>query len=459
MLRSYFQKSGSFLKSSFVRNFTYVFAGNGLALLIGLAFTLIFSRIYTPEDYGLFALYMSLVTIAGQFVTLQYPGAFVIPKEEDKFFNLIRASLLCVALLSLLLFIVLLLAKNQVLHTFKAEQLGDWVYLIPIAVFLGGINDIWRSWNIRVKEFKKGALAKIASTLLTRFVTLGYGIAFKGGAPGLMLGDFMSKPADTILLQTREIRSSLPVIFRRFSLTQVWSAIKEFKRYPLFVLPGVWVYSFILQLPSFFLSIYFTKEQLGYYSMTNSLFVLPMSLLTTAIAPVFLQKIAETVNTDSKEAASPMVKRLFWGLHLAGLLPFSILIVFGDILLPFILGNKWEGAGVFASIMGYYFFFSINTYVLNSLYRVFKKEKVYLFINIGMILLCTVGLWIGATYYLSVEASIIGFSIANILGQLVHIAYNLKQANLSFLTIIFKAILAVVFVVSVLYGIKYLLFL
>lgn len=400
---------------------------------------------------------MSLTTVAGQFVTLQYPRAFVLPKENEKFYDLVRISLLSVFAFSLLILILLLIGRVSILQFFKAEALGSWIFLIPAAVFLIGINDIWRSWNIRVKEFKKGALAKIISTLFTRVMTLIYGVASKGGGLGLVLGDFVSKPADSLLIQTKAIRKALPVIWKGLRWKQVWATAKEFKQYPFFVLPGSWVFNFITQMPVIFLSIYFTKDQLGYYSMTNSLFVLPMSLLTTALAPVFLQKIAETVN-EKKTDVSGMVKKLFWMLHFTGLFPFSVLIVFGDKLLPFVLGSQWQEAGYYASVMGFYFIFFINSYVLNALYRVYNKEKIFLAVNILMLILCVLGLLIGAVVYNDAKFSIIGFCIGNAIGQITHIAYNLKFAGLPAFKYLLLSVFFAAAVIFIFYLLRFLLF-
>ncbi len=337
--------------------------------------------------------------------------------------------MLAVFLFGVFLFVVLILAKSPILSLFHAETLGNWIYLIPVSIMLGGMNDIWRSWNIRVKEFKKGASAKIFSTLFTRFFTLGYGLITKGGSIGLILGDFMSKPSDSIMVQTKKIRASIPVLWRESSITSIWATAKEYKQYPLFLLPGTWLYNLVLQLPPLFLSVYFSKDQIGYYSMTNSLFLLPMSLLTTALGPVFLQKASETFHTRPGDMTK-IVKKLYWSLHLSGLVPFAILIVFGDVVMHLFLGKQWQGAGFFASVLGYYFIFSISSYVLNALYRIYKKEKVFLLINIVTVVLCIAGLWIGAAVYRDIRYSIIGFCVANAAGQIAHIGYTLKLANL-----------------------------
>jgi O-antigen/teichoic acid export membrane protein len=452
----FFSEINSFSKSIFLKNFSYVFVGNGLALGIGLVFTPIFSRIYTPSAYGLFAIYMSLTVTVSQFITLQYPRAFVIPKDDKKFYDLVRVSMMAVFIFGLFFFLILAVAKSSILRLFHAEILGNWIYLIPVSIVLGGMNDIWRSWNIRVKEFKRGASAKIFSTLFTRFFTLGYGLITSGGSIGLILGDFISKPSDSFLVQTKRIRSSLSELWRGTSLKRVWETAKEYHQYPLFLLPGNWLYNLVLQLPPLFLGIYFSKDQIGYYSMTNSLFLLPMSVLTTALGPVFLQKASETFHNEPGEIKR-IVKKLYWTLHLSGLVPFAVLIVFGDVIMRLFLGKQWLGAGFFASVLGYYFIFSISSYVLNALYRIYKKEKVFLIINLVTVILCIAGLWAGAVVYKDIKFSITAFCIANAAGQILHIWYTLRLAKLPALKYIFLSIFLGALVVGFFYLVRILI--
>jgi O-antigen/teichoic acid export membrane protein len=318
---------------------------------------------------------------------------------------------------------------------------------------LGGMNDIWRSWNIRVKEFKKGASAKIFSTLFTRFFTLGYGLITKGGNIGLILGDFISKPSDSFLVQTKKIRSSIPLLWNEASLRSIWKTAKEFRQYPLFLLPGTWLYNLVQQLPPLFLSVYFSKDLVGYYSMANSLFLLPMSLLTTALGPVFLQKASETFHNKPGEIKR-IVKKLYWSLHLSGLVPFAILIVFGDVIMRLILGKQWQGAGFFASVLGYYFIFSISSFVLNALYRVYQRERIFLIINLVTVLLCIAGLWLGAAVYRDIKYSIIAFCVANAAGQIAHIWVSLKLAGLPALKSILLSIILAAGVVGFFYMLR-----
>jgi O-antigen/teichoic acid export membrane protein len=68
-------KLGSFLveitaKGSFAHNLAITFSGNAVAQLIGFCFTPFIARLYGPEAYGLFALFVGIANNISPLATL-----------------------------------------------------------------------------------------------------------------------------------------------------------------------------------------------------------------------------------------------------------------------------------------------------------------------------------------------------------------------------------------------------
>src|SRR5690606_4178328 len=130
------------------------------------------------------------------------------------------------------------------------------------------------------------------------------------------------------------------------------------------------------------------------------------------IAPVFLQKAAETFRADAKKLPE-LVLKVYKKLFYWGVIPFSVLIVFGDFIFRLFLGENWMLAGEFARYMGLYFAFWMISSALSSLFRIFQKEKLNLNIIVVSLFLKVSGLVIGIIFndYL---LSIILFSFGNL---------------------------------------------
>ena len=65
------------LKREFFRNFMKVFSGNAIAQVLPLLFTPIFARVFSAEDYGKLALFMTISTLIGSISGLRYELAIV----------------------------------------------------------------------------------------------------------------------------------------------------------------------------------------------------------------------------------------------------------------------------------------------------------------------------------------------------------------------------------------------
>jgi O-antigen/teichoic acid export membrane protein len=79
-------------KSEFSRNVLTLMTGTTIAQAIPIAISPILTRIYTPEDFGVFALYMSVVSIVSVVATGRYELAIMLPKKDEDAINIVTLS-------------------------------------------------------------------------------------------------------------------------------------------------------------------------------------------------------------------------------------------------------------------------------------------------------------------------------------------------------------------------------
>ena len=84
------------IKSSGVRNFAKLFSASVVAQVIGLLVYPILSRMYSPEDFGLLNLFLSIGGVITLLSTAEYYNAIVLPKEEEEGITVVR---ICIYLL------------------------------------------------------------------------------------------------------------------------------------------------------------------------------------------------------------------------------------------------------------------------------------------------------------------------------------------------------------------------
>jgi O-antigen/teichoic acid export membrane protein len=277
------------------------------------------------------------------------------------------------------------LLHGQMLRWLKAEALGSWFYVIPFVVFIYNLNVLMSAWYLRSKDFKKRAGIDVATAVAGRSLTLGVGWLGHGPVGGLLLGDLFAKLTMFFSMLFNGIHRQLGELMRSFSWGRLQAVAWEYRQYPLYVMPTAYLNTVAAQLPIFFLTTGFGTSVVGLYAFSTSLLEIPISLIGNAVAPVFLQKAAETYQQEPerlKQICLDLYNKLFY----LGLLPFGIITVFGDWIFSFVFGTRWEQAGVFTSYLGYYYVFKLASYATSPVYAVLQRQRLAL-LGTGLLVL------------------------------------------------------------------------
>ena len=144
------------LKSKFSRDVLTLIAGTGIANLIPIIIIPILTRLWSPNDFGLFALYMAIVGILATLSTGRVDLALILPKKNKDAVGLLIISLVYLIIFVLLLYLVIFIL-DQVLPIFKFS-FGNWYYFLPIGVFLYASYSMMISWHNRNKNYKLMAI-------------------------------------------------------------------------------------------------------------------------------------------------------------------------------------------------------------------------------------------------------------------------------------------------------------
>ena len=78
--------------NTIIKNLSYLVTGTALAQVLIILFQLILRRIYTPADFGAFAVYMSIIGIIAVIASLRYEQTIILPADDNKAYNLLYLS-------------------------------------------------------------------------------------------------------------------------------------------------------------------------------------------------------------------------------------------------------------------------------------------------------------------------------------------------------------------------------
>ncbi|MBL0045068.1 MAG: lipopolysaccharide biosynthesis protein [Flavobacteriales bacterium] len=371
-------------KGSFARNALYTFSDAAVNIGSQIILTPIVAHIYGPVAYGVYGLFTSIasnLTVLGGF---GYPAAFVLPKEESKFFALVRlafALLLGVTALSLPVFLFPSFLYS-ILPSWSV--MGPWCMLIPWMALMVGATQMMANWNMRAKAFSTNAKVNSFTNISTRLLNMGTGFATQGAHWGLIFGDVLVRSLAAIWYLFGLRKHGLQDLFRKGSHTSLGSVALEYKEYPLYIFPGSWLSFFALQLPIFALSAIGDNKATGCFTLASSLLLMPLRLFGYSLSSVFIQKANELGNDTN--ALGILVRRMYARLRALGLVPFVSLVFFGDLIFKLILGPEWALAGAYCGVMGPLYLFRLLSEPISSVYNTQRKEKSLFMFNLTLFL-------------------------------------------------------------------------
>ena len=193
MLKKYFPES------EFVRNVLTLMTGTTIAQAIPIAISPILTRIYTPDDFGIFALYMSIAGIISVIATGRYELAIMLPKDDKDAINIGVLSIIIAFFISLIVFLIVLIFNQEITNLLNNPKISNWLYFIPLSILLTGIFQSYNYWTNRKKGYKKLSITNITQTSTTAGSNIAMGFA-KFGSSGLIIGTLIGQAAASTLL-------------------------------------------------------------------------------------------------------------------------------------------------------------------------------------------------------------------------------------------------------------------
>jgi O-antigen/teichoic acid export membrane protein len=334
------------LKHGFGMNILTTMSGAAISQIIPIFIIPILTRLYSPSDFGVFSLYISLATICSVIATARYEVAIMLPKRDWEAINLVVLSLIISGLTSLFFLSVIYIFHQRLLNLIGNPLIDKWLFAIPITVFFTGIFQSLIFWCNRKKQFSKVAAAKIyqgASLSGCQLALSPSKTAYLGLISGYIFGLIIS----TIYL-FKIVWNKDAQLLNHVSKARVISSLVKYKNFPLYSLWGTLFDAAAVQMPIFMLSKFYDSDLTGIFSLTFRALNLPMVLIAASISQVLFQKISHLNNTKP-ELLNKLIIKLFLMLLVTALPFLFILFFWGPQLFSLVFGPEWALSGKYAS--------------------------------------------------------------------------------------------------------------
>ncbi|MDC3366067.1 oligosaccharide flippase family protein [Flavobacteriaceae bacterium] len=376
------------LKSDYAKNVLALVTGTTIAQAIPVAISPILTRLYSPDEFGVYALFLSITAIFGSIVAGRYEQAIILPKKDEDAISIFSLGLLITTFISILLLILVILFNPFFTEILENESIGKWLYFTPLVIFLSGLFNLLTYYNIRKGDFKDLAKATVIKSVVLSISQLILGF-LKYGAGGLISGQILSQLSSNLKLFLNIIKDK--VLLASISKKNIKVQAKRYKKFPLFSTWAVLANKLSLNLNNILISTIFSLSTLGIYSLVQKVLGMPTRLIGTSISQVFLKHATEEKNTygNIRKSFNSTLKKLF----VIGM-PFFLVIFFAvEDLFVIVFGEEWRIGGTYAKILAPLFFVRFLSSTLSPVLSINEKQKSELYINI-ILLTVSLGLFI-----------------------------------------------------------------
>lgn len=377
-------------KEGFVKNVSLLAGSTAIGQALRIAASPVLTRLYTAEDFGILAVYGSLLSICAVAVALRYDIAVPLPKRTDHAANLLVAALSAVFFTSGMIGAGFWVFRDTVAHLLNVPDFAQYMWLLPVGLLGAGVYQSLNFWAVRVKAYN--VLSRTRITQSVAAVTSQLGLGWLAIGPlGLITGRILGRTAGvgSLGLLLKEEWTA----FRRVQVRRIRVLARRYRRFPLISVPGALLNNAGLYVPALFLSALFGSTVTGWFALAERVLKAPVALVGNATEQVYLGELSELTRTDPGQMVGlfdDTSKKLFF----VGLIPALLAFALGPWAFEFIFGEGWRMAGVYVRILSPMLLIRFVASPLSQTLNVLEKQHV-LMVWEGLRLVLIVGVFGG----------------------------------------------------------------
>lgn len=424
MLKSIRSRLTRVATNGFVRNVGVLVGGTAFAQALTLLILPFLTRIYSPDDFAVLAVYASILGIFAGVACFRLEIAIPIPENDEEAANLLVLALTISSFVAALLGVVVWVYPDDLVGLTGQPRLAPYLWLVPLGVWLGGAYAALQYWAIRHKQF--GLIARTRLSQASSGAAIQISCGWAGFTPiGLLLGQLINSGAGVIRLAAdtwRQHRKTLASVQPGTML----KTLRRYDRFPKYSTPEALANGANLELPVLIIAALAAGPEAGFLLLATRVMAAPMGLVGGAISQVYLSRAPEE---RRQGRLSSFTFNILNGLIQAGVGPLLFIGIIAPVAFPIVFGREWSRAGEIVSWMTPWFILQFLASPVSMVLHITEKQKAALLLQlIGLIV--RVGLVI-STAYIAKEYIVEAYAISGLVFYLTYFLVVLRIAKIS----------------------------
>lgn len=415
----------AFFKSEFNSNIFTLIMGSTLAQAIPIAITPILTRLYTPEDFGVLALFIAITSILGSVATGQYELAIILPKKDEDAIHIAALSLLIALCFSIFLLILVIFLSEQITILIDDQEITFWLYFVPLVVLITGLFNVLNYLHARKKFYKDLSKTMIYRSTMGAAAQISIGL-LKTGATGLITGQILSHLVANIRLMLNVRREYVDI---KLNLKKIKQVSKRYKNFFLYSTIGTLSNTSAQYIVSILINSIYNFTTLGFFYLAQRFLVIPSMVFGSSFSQVFYQ--AATNEKQKKGSATQIYKKTLFKLSLLSVFFFPPVYFFSEDVFAFFLGEKWKASGKIAALLLPLIVAQFIASTLSMVFYVFERQRILLIwqilLLIASIIIILVSFWLDLVFLDFI--TLYSWLIAIMYVLYIFMSYKIAQGN------------------------------
>jgi len=308
------------------------------------------SRLYSPEDFGLFTVYLAMVNITTPIAGLRFESALFSATERREACVIVRLVLMTLLVMTLVATGLVAFTSDRLAGEF-GHAIQATLFFLPFGMFLRGLSDCATAWAIRSGSIRTLAIACLMQPVSLALLQTVFG-EMHMPAMFLLVAYVGSYVAYTAFVFARTMSCEDVAAIVGAPLYEIVAKARADMKFPLYVMPAILITLLISNLPPILIGSIFGTEVAGQYGVAYRVVAGPLTVICGPLCNIFTSEASSSSDPPAIRAATRFVAAASFVLVTIPVLIFGF---FAPYLTDFVLGPQWNVAGRIAaalSVMG-----------------------------------------------------------------------------------------------------------
>lgn len=294
------------------------------------------TKLYSPDQFGLFTLFMAVATLFMPLSTGRYEMAAILPKKDEEAYDVVRLAAVWCALSSLAAVLLAIVVGGPIATRFGHPELGTQLPLLGPFLLGTGFFALLSFWFNRLENYRLLASSKVVQVLTTAFLWVAFGLMHWTNF-GLTLGAVLGWLAGAVWLEWGLLRQ--PARKRPARLAEVAG---QYRSFPLYAMPAGLLKTSADNVVFFALGALYAASDVGQFGLAFRALWAPLMVTSQVFGQLVNRELARR-----QDRPGYYLRQLGLAAGFMTLLVLPI-VLFGPPIFQLVFGQEWGKAGELA---------------------------------------------------------------------------------------------------------------